>query len=342
LLVACGGGGKKGASSSASSGPSTSGATTTTAPPPVNPLTGALNTDPATLRRPALVVKIDNADGGGANNARPQLGINEADIVYEELVEGSVTRLAAIFHSTDSDPVGPVRSARTTDVSVFSPLNRPLFAWSGANADFADIIRNSPLIDVGYSVASDVYTRRGQGGHVAPHNLYSATSELYSLAPPDAQPPAPLFQYRSPGEALSPLAKPVGFVNLVFGAGAGSASVDFGWSVGVGGFLRDQKGTPDIDERGVQVAPQNVVVLFVNYVDSGYVDVSGSPVPEAHLVGTGACWILTAGSLTECTWAKSAPEAITTYADANGAPVKLTPGRTWVELVPIGGGTVTG
>src|SRR4051794_3792428 len=65
--------------------------TTTAAPPAVYPLTGLPVTDPAAAARPALVVKIDNADGGGGNSARPQLGLNQADVVYEEMVEGSVT-----------------------------------------------------------------------------------------------------------------------------------------------------------------------------------------------------------------------------------------------------------
>jgi hypothetical protein len=286
-------------------------------------------------------VKIDNADGSGSV-ARPQLGLNQADVVYEEMVEGSVTRLAAIFHSDDSDPVGPVRSARTTDVAVFSPLNRPLFAWSGANADFAAIIRGSNLVDVGYDAATGAYTRRNESGHIAPHNLYSSTPALFALAPPDSVSPPALFQYRAAGEAVSATGTPVGSVNLVFGGGAGSAPVDYFWNPVKGGFDRNQKGTPDVDETGLQVAPQNVVVLFVDYHDTGYVDVSGAPVPEAQLVGSGECWVLTNGTLVKGTWNKTAPEAVTTYTDAAGAPIKLTPGKTWVELAPIGGGTVTG
>ena len=177
------------------------------------------------------MVKIDNADGGGAaNEARPQLGLNEADVVYEEMVEGSVTRLAAVFQSTDADPVGPVRSARSTDVLVFSPLNRPLFAWSGANAGFLDLIRQSPLVDVGYDAHPELYNRRNETGHVAPHNLYSSTPQLYSQTPHGALPPKPLFPYRAPGESVLPSATPVGSVNLVFGGGAGSAPVDYTWN----------------------------------------------------------------------------------------------------------------
>jgi hypothetical protein len=337
LLAGCGGGGKKAASTTTS----TTIATTTTAPPPVSPLTGLPITDLGTLKRPALVVKIDNADGAGTNNARPQIGLNQADVVYEEMVEGSVTRLAAIFQSGDSDPVGPIRSARTTDIAVFSPLHNPLFAWSGANTAFAAIIRDSALIDVGYDAHSDVYQRRDVF-HVAPHDLYSSTPELFSLAPPEAVPPDPLFQYRSATETTPASAQPVASIHIEFGGGAGSAPVDWYWSGLKGGFDRNQKGTPHVDENDVQIAPQNVIVELVDYVDTGFVDISGAPVPEAQLVGTGECWVLTNGVLMKGTWTKNAIEGITTYTDATGAPIKLTPGRTWVELSPNGGASITG
>ncbi|MEY2422580.1 MAG: hypothetical protein QOI95_2647 [Acidimicrobiaceae bacterium] len=336
LLAGCGGGSKKAASTTTT----TSLVTTTTAPPPVYPLTGLPATDPATLTRPALVVKIDNADGAGSNSARPQIGLNQADVVYEEMVEGSVTRLAAVFQSGDSAPVGPIRSFRTTDVAVFTPLHNPLFAWSGANDDFRAILHDSALIDVGYDARSEVYVRKGP--HVAPHNLYSSTPELYSFAPPDAVPPPALFEYRSASEALSPSAAPVGSVHIEFGGGAGSAPVDWYWNGIKGAFDRDQKGSPHLDESDVQVAPQNVIIEFVDYVNTGYVDPSGAPVPEAQLVGSGECWVLTNGTLTKGTWTKPSIEAVTTYTDAAGAPIKLTPGRTWVELPPGGGASITG
>jgi hypothetical protein len=337
LLAGCGGG-KKAASTTTTS----SIVTTTTAPPPVSPLTGLPVTNLATVARPALVVKIDNADGNGANNmARPQIGLNQADVVYEEMVEGSVTRLAAVFQSTDSDPVGPIRSARSTDIAVFSPLHNPLFAWSGANNVFAAQIRDSALIDVGYDAHSEIYGRRDDF-HVAPHDLYSSTPALFSLAPPDAVPPAPLFWYRAPAEPLAASAQPVGSIHLEFGGGAGNAPVDWFWNAAKAGFDRNQKGTPHVDENEVQIAPQNVIVELVDYADTGLKDVSGAPVPEAQLVGSGECWVLTNGMLIKGTWSKTAIDAIPAYTDATGAPIKLTPGRTWVELTPNGGASVTG
>lgn len=107
--------------------------TTTTIPPILAPLTG-LPVSTA-ITRPALVAKIDNHP-----KARPQWGLNQADVVYEENVE-MLTRFAAVFHTNDSDPVGPIRSGRKQDIDLLEPLNSPLFAWSGGNAEVTKLVR---------------------------------------------------------------------------------------------------------------------------------------------------------------------------------------------------------
>src|SRR5207237_3959294 len=117
------------------------------------PLTG-LPMDIVRARRPVLVVKIDNAP-----KARPQIGLNQADVVFEEGVEGGITRFAALFHSEMSKPVGPVRSARSTDIKIVSALHHPLFAYSGANALFKQYVHDAPLVDVGVDNYADRYHR---------------------------------------------------------------------------------------------------------------------------------------------------------------------------------------
>ncbi len=335
VAAACGGGGE-----SAEAEPTTTTrrprpttttteATTTTPPPPppTAPLTGLPLTDPAVLARPALVVKIDNADP----KSRPQQGLNQADVVYEEMVEGNVTRFASVFHSQNAlGRVIPVRSARTTDIALFTPLNYPLFSWSGANADFRVIIRNSAMVDVGYSAASDQYTR--DRGRPSPNNIFTTTEQLFSLAPAGSVAPPPLFAYRPAGEPVAGAAGPVSHVHVSFGGGAGSAPVDWNWDPFSGSWLRSQKGSGHLDEAGQQIAPKNVVVQFVTYHDTGYIDTSGTPVYEADLVGSGEAWILTEGVLIPATWSKPSVEAVTQYLDAAGQPVKLTPGQTWVQL----------
>ena len=153
--------------------------------------------------RPAIVVKIDNVE-----DARPPVGINRADVVYEELVEGGLTRLAAVFHSRGSDPVGPVRSARSTDVHLFPMLNRPLFANSGGNGGVRYEMSQSTLVDVGNSVVPPAYYR--EDNRVVPHNLFTSTTELWNSPQGKAggTPPA-LFSFRSPNAALPASAQPI-------------------------------------------------------------------------------------------------------------------------------------
>jgi hypothetical protein len=336
-FAACGGGGKKAESTT------TTTTTTTTAPPPppVSPLTGEIAANAAMATRPALVVKIDNADGGGGNSARPQSGLDIADVVFEEMVEGSVTRFAAIFQSADIDVVGPIRSGRDTDIEILSALNHPYLAWSGGAPDVANAIRSAPINDLSASVARDAYFRRNDL-NPAPHNLYASTIELYKNIPPDPAPPPPLFTFRAPGEPFAPTSGAVACaqVHLEYGGGGGSAPVDYTWSPLSATWWRDQKGTPHLTESGTQINPRNVIVQLCEYFPNGGVDVVGTPVYQATLIGSGECWVLMSGAIIRGTWSKTAAEAVTTYVDAAGAPIKLDIGRTYVALVPVGGATV--
>lgn len=309
----------------------TSAAPTSTVPPvevPVLPLTGEPVTDPAVAARPALVVKIDNIEG----LSRPQAGINQADLVWEEKIEGPISRFAAVFHSTDADPVGPVRSGRSTDVAIVSSLNRPLYAFSGANAVFIAQLRAAPLVDVGYDVQPRTYDRRRD--RKAPDDVFTSTQRLWALTPEGAGPPPQHLTYRADGDPVRG-GRAVAGVDYSFGARM--SAVTYRWDPQVGGWARTQAGTPHVDEAGVQVAPPNVVVQHVQYVDTGLVDTSGAPVPEAVLVGEGEAWVLTDGQLVEGRWSKLDAASPTRYTDAAGEPIGLTPGRTWIALVPIGG-----
>jgi Protein of unknown function (DUF3048) N-terminal domain/Protein of unknown function (DUF3048) C-terminal domain len=311
--------------------PSTADPTTTTAtvpPPPAAPLTGVVG-DPATVARPVLAVKIDNV-----KDAHPQSGINQADVVFEEMVENSSTRLMALFQSTDAAPIGPVRSARPTDLLLFTPLNRPLFAWSGANEWVRPMIQDANIVDVGNTPAVDQYYR--ERTRKAPHNLFIQGYEsMLASHQADAGAPPALFAYRAPNEPLAAGAHPIAGIHIEWGRLGGNAPVDYEWDPNLGGWLRWQAGAPHVDTNDVQVGPPNVVIMFVDYVDDG-------GLPVAQLSGQGTAWVLTAGQLIEGTWNKPAPEAPAQLLDAAGAPIKLTPGRTWVSLPAPGMATVTG
>lgn len=334
LLAACGSG-KKDAKPKATTTTSTAPTTTTTAagfPAGAAPLT-ALPAKPELLNRPALVVKIDNAP-----KARPQTGLNQADVVIEEKVEDGVTRFFSIFQSQDADPVGPVRSARTTDILLVTPLNHPLFAYSGTNATFQKLISAAPLTDVGVSAAPGEYHR--DGSRPAPYNLFSATGLLYKHAPAGAKAPPPIFTYRPAGQpAAGAGAAPAGSLHIEFKGIHVTTVVDWKWDAAAGVWRRSQDGGPHNDSAGAQVTAKNIVVEFVNYVDTGQRDRSNTVVPEGQMVGSGEAWIFTDGKVIKGKWAKAAAESITAYTDSAGAPIGLTPGQTWVELPPPGSAT---
>lgn len=319
-LFACGGGDDKDASPSTTAGTGTSAAS---AAGDVAPLTGLPQPDAARRQRPALVVKIDNAPIG-----RPQIGFNQADVVVVEKVEGHISRLFTVFQTNDSDPVGPVRSARSTDIALVTPLNRPLFAYAGTNASFQALVDKAPLVDVGFNKAAGDYKRTGP--KKPPYNLYSNTSALYQRAAADAKAPPALFTYRAAGEAA--VGDAAAGLHLEYQAGSRATKVDYSWDAGSGSWMRSQDGTPFTDAASVQAAPKNVVVQFVTYKDTGIRDPSGALVDEAQLVGSGEAWVFTDGKVTKGKWAKATAEAVTVYTDAAGKPVNLTPGTTWVEL----------
>ncbi len=309
---------------------STSTTSTTAAPAPSYPLTGQPADDPARAARPVLAVKIDNAQPRSGRGGRPQAGINQADIVFEEMVEGSVTRVLALFHSQDADPVGPVRSARTTDLLLMEPLNQPLFAWSGANAGVAGQVRGANVVDVGLDANSGAFNRAGD--RPAPYNLMSSTGALFGAAGTEERPPPALFQYR-PADA-EPAGDPAAGVRIVFGDGPGSAPVDYQWN-GTG-WARTQRDTPHVDAADVQVAPPNVVVQFTPYAEVQCCDASGFPIVEAQLVGEGDAWVFSAGRMVQGRWSRPGIGDVTTYTTADGQPVLLTPGPTWVAIAPPG------
>ncbi len=275
------------------------------------------------VTRPALVVKIDNV---GA--ARPQSGINDADVVYVELVEGGSTRFAAVFHSENVGTIGPIRSMRTTDINLLRPLNSPLFANSGANNYTTQAVNNSPLVNVGaISSAGGAYFRNTS--RRAPHNLYSTDSALRNATSAGGSPPQ-LFTIRRPGTPNTNGGVAANGVNVSYQ----NTSVSYSWNGE--GWERSQDGGATVDAAGVRTAPETVIVRFTPYGTSR----ADANSPEAITVGSGTAWIFTEGQLIEGTWSKPNPDAVTVYADGAGNPVELLPGRVWVELPRPGGASL--
>jgi len=294
------------------------------------PLTGTGVADVNLLARPALAIKVDNVD-----SARPQTGLVEADLVYEELVEGGLTRLLAVYQSEDPPLVGPVRSARSTDVPLLMPLKTPMFVWSGANTAFSDMLDRRAVADVGVEARPDGYLRRDDRN--PPSDLYALTEVLRGFTADVALPPPPQFSYLPRGGDDGTDGPPVVGVAVEFG----STSVVHRWDDSRRGWAREQNGTPHVDEDGVQVAPENVIVQFVTYLDTGLVDANGAAVPEAQIwEGQGTAWVLSGGRLTVGTWFKPNLTIETIFLDAEGDEIPVTRGRTWVLLAPEGAARV--
>ena len=291
---------------------------------PTAPLTGERDESGATPSRPSVAVKIDNAP-----QARPQTGLDVADVVYEEVVEGGVTRFIAVFHSQAPDLAGPVRSVRPMDPSVLAAYHG-LVAYSGGIPAFVSMMRKAPVQDVNVDVATDAYS--WDKNRAAPHNTYVSPSKLLPKAKDDYKdPPRAMFDFRGAGEAFGD----ADARHLAIPYSPRQTSI-YDWDAASGTWKRTSNGTPHVTTANVQVAPENVVVQFVKTHTLNYVDQSGTKVVEAEVTGSGDAWILSGGRITKGKWSKSSDSGATKFTDASGNPVKLSPGRTWVHFTPVG------
>ncbi|MFT7597301.1 MAG: hypothetical protein ACI8TP_000219 [Acidimicrobiales bacterium] len=292
------------------------------------PLTGLPIEDVQNLDRPALAVKIDNHP-----NARPQTALDQADLVFEARAEG-VTRFMAVFHSQAPAPLGPVRSSRTSDFDLLRGLDTPLYSSSGGNDYVANGLRSLPIIEV-TAMSQLKYFR--DGSRPAPHNLFTNAEDLFALAPADAGPPDPWFEYRVDGEDVdSATAEPVeGPITVRY---RGSPVVTHTWNSDVGGWSRTQDSRPHTSVAGDQLAPENVVIMVATYVTSA----ADSASPELVSVGGGEVFVLTDGHLISGTWSRETASDKPVLLDADGDVIKLTPGRTWILFPETGQVTLPG
>lgn len=328
VAAACSGGHKQAAPTTTSTtASSTTLAPTTTTLPPTWPLTGLPAKSVAQTHTPAVVVKIDNIA-----QARPQTGVTHADIVYDTMVEGGLTRLAAVFQSSYPTLLGPVRSGRLTDEGVSDDLNHPLLVFAGTNAIFMPILQAQPLTLVTMDNYPGLFQRIGNN---APHNLFTNLVQMVKTVNVHTW-PAPLFSYLPPGQSFGGAgAAPAASVSFSYPASSVSWAYDPSGHV----WKRTQDGTPDVVQSGTQIAAANVVIYFIQYITSGMATGEGlppAPIPEGILTGTGNVWVFSGGKVVKGTWSRPNLTTPATYKDSAGAPIRLAPGKTWVELAPVG------
>ncbi len=300
--------------------------TTTTAPPKMPAPLSGMAVDAALAERPTVSVKVDNSPQG-----RPQAGLDKADILFEEKVEGGVTRFIAVFQSQDSELVGPIRSLRTTDPSVVSAFGG-VFVFSDGVAVSLRRLQGAPVKVVSERGGASPFTYP-KGKH-RPYATFAATPRLRKEAPDGAKAPAAAFSFLGEGEAFAAAgAVPATRATVNYG---GKTTAAFDYDTVTGRWQRSTNGTPHLLTDGTRLAFANVILERVPYRGVGYNDSAKNPVDEAVVVGQGDGIALIAGKQAKIRWSKASAEAMTVFTDEAGAPLKVLAGPTLIALAPTG------
>ncbi|MEW2165552.1 DUF3048 domain-containing protein [Streptomyces sp. NPDC007084] len=261
-----------------------------------------------------LAVKIDNVAA-----ARPQTGLDAADVVYAEQVEGGLSRLMAVFASTFPQAVGPVRSARESDLELLRQFDEPTLAFSGAQRKLLPLIDKAPLHPQLPGKVPDAWYRGND--KAAPHNLYLRPRRLVGDAPGAAALSTGFHFGPAPAGGTAQASRTVRFP---------SARFTFTWSAERERWTVAMDGTPTVTTEGRPVAPATVVVQYVKVRKSEYHDVLGNNSPYTESVGTGTATVLRDGRAYDADWKRSDASDGTEFTTRDGAPMNFARGQVWV------------
>jgi hypothetical protein len=282
------------------------------------------------LSRPAIAVKVENA-----TLAYPLSGLEDADLVYEEVVEGGLTRFMAVYHCGDSNQVGPVRSARLVDPAIMSPTTR-LLAFSGGNQIVLDNLKEHDIVQIDESNAGDAMKRIPREGLTTEHTLYGNTQKLRSVGEEQfSDSPGGIFEFgKLEGNTRNARSITINFST--------ATTVTYDWNGER--WARSQAGGPFESEGHGQVGVDNVIVEMHTVRNSDRItDAAGNPSVEiADETGSGRAILFRDAQAIEGKWSRdSIEDAVSFEADGGGA-MKLKPGNTWIHLVPNNKGDVMG
>jgi hypothetical protein len=289
---------------------------------PACPLTGLPAPGGQVPQRPALAFKVDNYP-----TARPQSGIENADVVFEEPVEGGITRFVAIFQCQGANLVGPIRSARAVDVPILDQLSKPLFVHAGGINPVIALVENANLVN------EDVFTHAGivqhPAGRYAPYDTYASTAAAWALDASDTTAPAPLYTYST----TAPAGTPVGTVSIPFSE---TNDNSWTWSPFNNAWLLSIGGVPEnVADGKTRIGVANIVVQTVHVTYGPWLENSeGGLEVQSQLTGSGPLAVFRNGEEITGTWQRAALNDTTSLVAADGSTIALDPGRTWVELVP--------
>jgi hypothetical protein len=274
------------------------------------------------INRRVVAVKIDNHP-----RARPQVALNEADAVYETLVEGGITRFIALYQTQDFDKVGPNRSGRVTDTDLIKPLDA-VFQISGAqkwvrNIFAADGI--NVLYDNGFTTFRDK-------SRPAPHNLFASTVKIRERADIknwSDENPGNMFLFGDAPETGIAATK----ISMSFSGG-----MNANWEWDGEGYVRSNGATAhqtvDADGTKEQVSTDLLVALMVREFIAHNPAGSGTSLPTADTVGTGQVMVFYNGEIVEGTWSRDTDVDMFTLTNEDGTAMVIPPGRMWISLIP--------
>ena len=271
---------------------------------------------------PVLVVKVDDT-----NSARPQIGLEDADVVYIEQVEGGLTRIAAVFSSIIPMRVGPVRSARISDIEIMSQYGRVAFAYSGAQRKLLPVIASANVANLG---------------------AQSQSPTIYTTDPTRNQPYAMVLR----ADLLMQRVVDKGYVvdsarsvGWKFGATQlvgvpitravvrwPAAQYSVIWSAAQNRWLLTHNNEPNLADTGKQLGATTFVIQITSITPSIYGDKFGGVTPLSKSVGTGTGYILRDGKSYTATWSRASEEVGTTWTALDGSEIAFAPGQVWVAL----------
>jgi len=268
-----------------------------------------------------LTVKIDNVEA-----ARPHTGLEKADIVYVEQVEAGLTRILAVFASSLPSTVGPVRSARESDLELLRQFDEPVLAYSGAQSKLRSKIESAPLISLYPGRLPEAYTRGSD--RPAPHNLFLRPRRALSAdVASDVGPPRDIgFRFGSAPEGGSRTKER----SIRYQA----ARFSFSWSADRRRWLVSMDGAPARTTGNGQLGAATVVVQYVNIRSSDLGDSSGAVTPYTETVGSGRALVLRDGKEYKARWSRPSETDGTSFTDSDGKRLPFARGQVWVVLVP--------
>ncbi len=253
------------------------------------PLTGLPAPGGSVPQRPALAVKVDNYP-----DARPQSGIDQADIVFDEPVEGGITRFAAVFQCQSPTLIGPIRSARAVDLQIMDQLSKPILVHVGGINPVLAMLQDGNLSD--FDLRTHGAIIKNVPGRVAPYDTYISAAAGWGLESNDTTPPAALFTYST----TSPTGTPVTSIHIPF---TGTNNTLWTWNASGAKWLLSYSGRPATVSTGGQISTTNIVVQTVHVTYGPWLENSeGGLEVQSQMTGSGPLMVLRDGVAITGTW----------------------------------------